>query len=73
VTCTNTLDATNTITLSTSCTDPVTTITMTLAPITVSVSVVTSLQFTSTLSNGTNNVTVWNVNGIQAATARWVR
>ncbi len=65
VTCTNTLDATNTITLSTTCTDPTTAISITLNPITVSVSVVTSLQFTSTLSNGTNSVTVWNVNGIQ--------
>jgi hypothetical protein len=65
VTCTNTLDATNTVTLSTSCTDPNTAISLTLSPITVYVSVVTSLQFTSTLSNGTNTVTIWNVNGIQ--------
>jgi hypothetical protein len=65
VTCTNTLDATNTITLSTTCTDASTSITLTLSPITVSVNVVTSLQFSSTLSNGTNSVTVWKVNGVQ--------
>src|ERR1700680_694673 len=49
-----------TTTLST-CTDPVTNISITVSPATVSVNVVTAEQFFAAIQGGTNNVAIWKV------------
>ena len=76
VTCTTSTPTSSTSTTISTCTDPVTGISVTISPATVSVSVVTTQQFFDSIQGGTNNdgtvfrispadnVTIWQVNGI---------
>ena len=64
ITCTNTTSAASTTTSTSTCTDPVTNISITISPATASVNVATEQQFQDFIQGGTNNVTIWQVNGI---------
>jgi hypothetical protein len=64
VTCTTTTSTTSTTTSISTCTDPVTGISVTISPATVSVNVVTTQQFQDFIQGGTNSVTIWQVNSI---------
>jgi hypothetical protein len=64
VTCTTTTSTTSTTTSISTCTDPVTNISVTISPATVSVNVVTTQQFLDSIQGGTNSVTIWQVNNI---------
>lgn len=64
VTCTTSTPTSSTSTTISTCTDPVTGISVTISPATVSVSVVTTQQFADSIQGGTNNVTIWQVNGV---------
>ncbi|HXP81373.1 MAG TPA: hypothetical protein VN976_15815 [Verrucomicrobiae bacterium] len=63
VTCTTNTSTSSTTTSTSTCTDPVTNISVTISPATVSVNVVTTQQFQDFIQGGTNNVTIWQVNG----------
>jgi len=63
VTCT-TATGTTTSTTTSSCIDPVTNISVTISPATVSVNVVTTYQFQSAVTGGTNGIVIWKVNNI---------
>jgi len=65
VSCTATTSTTSTSTTTSTCTDPTTGISVTIAPATVSVSVVATTLFTASVQGGTNNVVTWQVNSIQ--------
>ena len=64
ITCTTTTSTTSSASSSSACTDPVTGITVTISPVTVSLNVVTSTQITAAVSGGTNTVVTWQVNSI---------
>ncbi len=64
VTCPIATTATPVTTSTPTCIDPVTNISVTIAPATVSVNVVTAQQFSDSIQGGTNNVTIWKVNNI---------
>ena len=64
VTCATTTSTSSTATSSSSCTDAATGITITITPATASVNVVSTFQFSAAVSNGTNTVLTWQVNGI---------
>lgn len=64
VTCTTTTSTASTTTSISTCTDPATNISVSIAPATVSVNVVTTQQFFDSITGGTNSVTIWQVNGI---------
>src|SRR6202521_2243614 len=63
VMCTTATSTTSATTSTSMCTDPVTNISVTISPATVSVNVLTSLQFAASIAGGTNSVTIWQVNG----------
>jgi len=63
VTCSTATTATSATTSTSTCTDPVTNISVTISPATVSVNVVTTEQFFVSITGGTNNVAIWQVNG----------
>jgi hypothetical protein len=63
VTCSTNTSTSSTTTSTSTCTDPATNISVTIAPATVSVNVVTTQQFQDFIQGGTNNVTIWQVNG----------
>jgi hypothetical protein len=63
ITCTVTAATTSTAASSNTCTDPVTGISLTIAPASVSVNVVTSYQFSAAPSGSTDIVITWQVNG----------
>ncbi len=62
VTCTTAGTTTTSATTYASCTDPVTGISVTISPATVSVNVVTPYQFQAGITGGTNNILTWKVN-----------
>jgi hypothetical protein len=64
VVCTTSTSTSSTTTSISTCTDPVTNISVTISPATVSVNVVTTQQFFDSIQGGTNNVTIWQVNGV---------
>ena len=64
ITCTTTTATTSSETSSSTCTDPVTAITITISPVTASVNVVSTQQFLAGVSGGTNNVITWQVNKV---------
>jgi hypothetical protein len=64
ITCTTTTDTTISASSYSSCTDPVTKITVIISPVTVSLNVVTSTQIFAYVSGGTNSVITWQVNSI---------
>jgi hypothetical protein len=64
VTCTTNTTTNSTSTSASTCIDPVTNISVTISPSTVSVNVVTSQQFLVSITGGTNSVTIWKVNNI---------
>ncbi len=64
VTCTVSTSTTASNSSTNTCTDPVKGISVTISPATVSVNVVTTQQFQDAIQGGTNNVTIWQVNGI---------
>jgi hypothetical protein len=64
ITCTTSTSTTASNSSTDTCTDPVTSISVTISPATVSVNVVTTQQFLDSIQGGTNNVTIWKVNGI---------
>jgi hypothetical protein len=64
ITCTTSTSTTATNSSTNSCTDPVTSISVTVSPASVSVNVVTTQQFLVSVQGGTNNVVIWKVNGI---------
>ena len=64
MTCTTTTTTSSTTTSISTCTDPVTNISVTISPATVSVNVVTSQQFLDSIQGGTNSVTIWKVNNV---------
>ncbi len=64
VTCTVSASTTAASSSTNTCTDPVTSISLSISPATVSVNVVTTQQFQDFIQGGTNNVTIWKVNGI---------
>jgi hypothetical protein len=64
ITCTTTTSTTATNSSTDTCTDPVTSISVTISPATVSVNVVTTQQFQASIQGGTNNVTIWKVNTV---------
>jgi hypothetical protein len=63
ITCTTTTSTSTTIS-SSSCTDPVTGISIGIAPPTVSVIVATPTQFRAAVSGGTSGLFTWQVNGV---------
>jgi hypothetical protein len=64
VTCTTNTSTTSATTSTSTCTDPVTNISVTISPATVSVNVVTSQVFSVSITGGTNSVAIWKVNNI---------
>jgi hypothetical protein len=64
ITCTTSTSTTATNSSTNTCTDPVTGISVTISPATVSVNVATTRQFLDSIQGGTNNVTIWKVNGV---------
>lgn len=64
ISCTVTAATTSTAASSNTCTDPVTGISLTIAPASVSVNIVTSYQFSAAPSGSTDIVITWQVNGI---------
>ena len=64
ITCTISTSTTATNSSTNTCTDPVTNISVTISPANVSVNVVTTQQFQDAIQGGTNNVTIWKVNGV---------
>jgi len=64
ITCTTSTSTTATNSSTNTCTDPVTSISVTVSPASVSVNVVTTQQFLVSVQGGTNNVVIWKVNGI---------
>jgi hypothetical protein len=64
VTCTTNTTTNSTSTSTSTCIDPVTNISVTISPSTVSVNVVTAQQFLVSITGGTNSVTIWKVNNI---------
>jgi hypothetical protein len=64
VTCTTNTSTSSATTSISTCTDPVTNISVTISPATVSVNVVTTQQFMDAVQGGTNSVTIWQVNSI---------
>ncbi|HTC65240.1 MAG TPA: hypothetical protein VK709_20535 [Candidatus Saccharimonadales bacterium] len=64
ITCTTSTSTTATNSSTNTCTDPVTSISVTISPATVSVNVATPQQFQDSIQGGTNNVTIWKVNSI---------
>ena len=64
ITCTTTTSTTVSASSYSSCTDPVTKITVTISPVAVSLNVVTSTQIFAFVSGGTNSVITWQVNSI---------
>ncbi len=64
VTCTVSTSTTASNSSTNTCTDPVKSISVTISPATVAVNVVTTQQFQDFIQGGTNNVTIWQVNGI---------
>lgn len=64
ITCTTSTSTTASNSSTNTCTDPVTSISITVSPSTASVNVVTTLQFQAAVQGGTNNVVIWKVNGI---------
>jgi hypothetical protein len=65
VTCTTTASSSSTTSSVSTCTDPLTNISVTISPATVSVNVVTRQQFLDSIQGGTNSVPIWQVNGMQ--------
>jgi hypothetical protein len=65
ITCTTTTSTTSSITSTSTCTDSATNITVTIAPATISVNVVTTQQFLVSITGGTNSVPIWKVNNEQ--------
>jgi len=68
VSCTTNTSASSATTTTSTCTDPATNISVTISPATVSVNVVTTQQFQDFIQGGTNNVTIWQVNGTTGGT-----
>ena len=64
ITCTTTTSSTSTATSSSACMDPVTGISVSVSPATVSVNVVTTYQFSAGVGGSTNIVVTWSVNGV---------
>lgn len=64
VTCTTNTSTSSATTSTSTCTDPTTNISVTISPATVSVNVVTTQQFSASISGGTNSVAIWQVNSI---------
>jgi hypothetical protein len=64
ITCTTSTSTTATNSSTNTCTDPLTNISVTVAPASVSVNVVTTQQFLVSVQGGTNNVVIWKVNGV---------
>ncbi len=64
ITCTVTASTTSTVSSSNTCTDPVSGISLTIAPASVSINIVTSYQFSAAPSGSTDIVVTWQVNGI---------
>jgi hypothetical protein len=64
VTCTTTAATTSTASSSVACTDPVTGISVTISPATISVNVVTTTRFFASTAGGTNTIITWKVNSI---------
>jgi len=64
VTCTTSTTTTSATTSTSTCTDPVTNISVTISPATISVNVVTTQQFMASITGGTNSVTIWKVNNV---------
>jgi hypothetical protein len=64
VTCTTNTSTSSTTTSTSTCTDPATNISVTIAPATVSVNVVTTQQFLDAIQGGTTFKANWQVNGM---------
>ncbi len=64
VTCTTSTSSSSSSTSISTCTDPVTNISVTFSPAAASVNVVSTLQFQDAIQGGTNSVTIWKVNNI---------
>jgi len=68
VTCTTSTSTSSTNSSVSTCTDPLTNISVTISPATVSVNVATSQLFQDAIQGGTNSVAIWQVNGMTGGT-----
>ena len=65
ITCTTTASSSSSTTSSSTCTDPVTNISATISPATVSVNVAGQQPFIGFIQGGTDPIPIWEVNGVQ--------